>query len=827
MNAPFDMTTGMEKLATIIEQFPEGSEHWNEAQNRFQFVDRLLLECLGWEHPNVEVEKTDELGGRSDYRLGKPVRAVLEAKREAKKFDFLPGTKAGQARRLRPLVEGCPNLKAAVNQVIPYCAMAGAQIAIVCNGPQLVVFQASIPTLSPLESECFVFDGLKSYKDKFTLLWKLLSPEGIEENRAYRDLSNIRNPRVPPKASTGLSAPSEFRYRSGFQENLRAISSVLLDNVEDNPEVKSDFYRECYVPLDANSRNLLLSKNIIAARYKRVSDDGIAPAKLSTQLKHGRLHIDDAVAGAGSNQPVVVVGDVGVGKTSFFENLFEELDERQRKLTYYIHINLGTKATLSRDVKSFILTNVPKILKEKYQVNIESNDLVERIYHDELVEFDDSVEGQLKHSDAAAYLKSKIEFLKEKIADKGEHLQAAFKYLSKRENKQIIIVIDNADQRSFEVQQEAFLIGQELASERNVLVFVSLRPSTFYLSKMVGALSGYKNRVLTISPPPADEVIRKRVTFAVRIAEGKVAPAVLVNVRMNIKSIVLFLQATLRSIKSNPRIQMFLSNITGGNTRLVIELFTSFCGSPNVESERIVSIEGQTGDYKVPLHEFTKHALLGEYTHFNPVSSLVGFNLFDVSLPDPREHFLSILVVAFISSPTGKRDHDGFVSAEEILIEMMRLGFLEEQARHAIRRLARKRLIETPHGHYREIQVADDELPDQFYFRATSIGLYHIRNWVGDFAFLDATSIDTPIFDQESRDQLFVTVNSVTIDDRFARASTFKRYLEISWHQADFQQNYYDFISALTLEKDSFLQVERHIRKNNERTHFAKPFHTK
>jgi GTPase SAR1 family protein len=34
----------------------------------------------------------------------------------------------------------------------------------------------------------------------------------------------------------------------------------------------------------------------------------------------------------------VVVGDVGVGKTSFFENLFEHLDASERANTYFIHV---------------------------------------------------------------------------------------------------------------------------------------------------------------------------------------------------------------------------------------------------------------------------------------------------------------------------------------------------------------------------------------------------------------------------------------------------------------------------------------------------------
>jgi hypothetical protein len=62
MQAPFEVTEGCARLDAIISSFPADTPHWNEAQNRFQFVDRLLTECLGWERPNIEVENSDEAG---------------------------------------------------------------------------------------------------------------------------------------------------------------------------------------------------------------------------------------------------------------------------------------------------------------------------------------------------------------------------------------------------------------------------------------------------------------------------------------------------------------------------------------------------------------------------------------------------------------------------------------------------------------------------------------------------------------------------------------------------------------------------------------------
>lgn len=821
LQALFEVPEGLRALKAILSAFPEGSPHWNEAQNRFQFIDRLLVECLGWQREHMQVEQTDEAGGRADYLLSKPARAVLEAKREAELFDALPIGKPSIVRKLRPLVDGCKKFEAAVHQIIPYCSMRGTPIGVICNGPQLVIFQAVVVGHSPLDGECYLFNGFDSYTSHFMLLWRLLSPEGVSENRALRELALHRNPRIPSKASSGLVEPTRYRYRSPFQENLRTLASFLLEEVEDDPAVKTAFYEECYVPIETNNRHLILSKKIIANRYTRVVGDGTVPAPIEAVARvdeTGSLQISDpSFTFALAARPVVVVGDVGVGKTSFFENLYETLDSSEKANTYFIHVNLGIKATLSADIKSFVVKEIPAALKRDYKIDIEEEDFVRAIYHAELLGFDKSVKGGLKTVDEVAYKKAKVEFLADKVEQRDSHLHASLGHLAHGRQKQIILVVDNADQRNFNVQQEAFLIAQELAATRNLLVFVALRPSTFYQSKATGALSGYQSKVLTIAPPPADEVLQRRIAFALRIAEGKVAPAALRGIRIQVSHIVVFLRAVLRSIKNVASIRQFLGNITGGNTRAVIELVTGFCGSPNVDSEKIVAIERQQGNYHVPLHEFTKHALLGEYAYYHPQSSVVACNIFDVSTPDPREHFLAGLIVAFINSAAGVRDNDGFVDGKRILAEMLGFNFEEDQARYWLRRLANQRLIETPHAHYREIAVADGEPPEQFYYRATSVGVYHIRHWSGDFSFLDATSVDTPIFDPIVRGRVFELAGSLDIRDRSTKSILFRDYLLAQWDNANIPAVYYDLPALIKAQDETFSRVARFMERQARR----------
>ncbi|MGF9758048.1 hypothetical protein AAII07_22885 [Microvirga sp. 0TCS3.31] len=104
MQASVEMDEGLKRFKEIIEEFPEDSSHWNEAQNRFQFIDRLMIECLGWLRPDMNVEDSDQSGGKADYVLGNPPKAVLEAKRESKPWNSLPTGKTSQVRKIKPLI---------------------------------------------------------------------------------------------------------------------------------------------------------------------------------------------------------------------------------------------------------------------------------------------------------------------------------------------------------------------------------------------------------------------------------------------------------------------------------------------------------------------------------------------------------------------------------------------------------------------------------------------------------------------------------------------------------------------------------------------------
>ena len=161
-----------------------------------------------------------------------------------------------------------------------------------------------------------------------------------------------------------------------------------------------------------------------------------------------------------------------------------------------------------------------------------------------------------------------------------------------------------------------------MAKTWDTVVFISVRPQTFFQSKRAGALSGYPHKVFTILPPRPELVIEKRLVFALKIAEGEVSHEALHSVRRHLGNIAEFIRVMLYSMKVNYALKEILSNITAGNIRAVVEFVTHFIGSPNVEAEKIVNLRAQGRRYLIPLHEFSKAAILGDYSHYVANSSL-------------------------------------------------------------------------------------------------------------------------------------------------------------------------------------------------------------
>jgi len=215
----------------------------------------------------------------------------------------------------------------------------------------------------------------------------------------------------------------------------------------------------------------------------------------------------------------------------------------------YIHIDLGTNATLQTDLQSYVLREIERQLSTKYGVDVSDDGFVRGVYDLDVVKkFRSSVKARAYQRNKIAYEEAIATALVARVDDRSEHLRRSIKHIARARTKQVIIIIDDVDQREIDIQQRAFIIAQEFAKNWEALTFIALRPQTFYASKKAGALSAYPHRVFTISPPRPELVIQKRLEFAVLVAEGKLKTKTLENVRFDLRNVASFLRTMIRSL---------------------------------------------------------------------------------------------------------------------------------------------------------------------------------------------------------------------------------------------------------------------------------------
>lgn len=293
------------------------------------------------------------------------------------------------------------------------------------------------------------------------------------------------------------------------------------------------------------------------------------------------------------------------------------------------------------------------------------------------------------------------------------------------------------------------------------------------------------------------------------MAEGKIEIKKLHHVKLQLSNIVLFLKAMLLSLKHNKGMIEFLTNISGGNVRLVMELITKFMGGSNVEAEKYIT-RGRKGWYGIPTHEFWKSALLGDYAYYDPVSS-IAMNIFDVTVADKRHHFLLPLLLGYLNWEGPHRGSDGFVATASVVNELQSVGFSKQAIENAVRRANNKKLIDAP----KRLTFAEDEAglygDMASSYRITTVGAYHIDRWMVDFSYLDAMCVDTPIFSEETKSRIVTNITSFGIEDRLDRTTTFRDYLSDIWRSSQLNRPYFDWQVRLQKGNASFRSVRRAI----------------
>jgi GTPase SAR1 family protein len=749
----------------------------NEAQTRIDLIDRLFLECLGWPREQVRVER-HRARTFTDYEFGVPYsRLVVEAKRESVYFE-LPAGWSQRTCTLSTLLATNDDVADAIRQALGYAQSRGIPVAAVTNGWQLIAFLASrTDGISPLEGTALVFPTLRDMSTDFRMLWDNLSAAGIDASRIFTTLRQDVRPLPPPKLSARINGYPGLVRRTELQQSMQILGEVFIEDLASVEENELRFLRSCYASSGALSQYALVSREILRTRYALLFDEhSVTPVAATGSHGIDPYLISDIAAASVKHRPILLLGDVGVGKSTFIRNLIHVEAREQLQNAIVLYLDFGKRPTISPDLELYVGNEIKRQLFDDQDIDVGSDSFIRGVYHGRLEQFANSLYGPFRESDPTEYARQELRFLADLIADTDEHLRQSLEHITRARKRQVVIFLDNIDQRDESFQDRLYIIAQTMAESWPVTVFLALRPETFHRSKRTGALAAYQPRAFTISPPRVEEVLRKRLAFALeKLREQGLRTRTGVELHVDIGTLERYLSLIEHSIAKSDELVEFFENASGGNVREALGFVEAFVGSGHIDLQRTLDRIGSSGRirYTVPVRDLWRAVLYGEAVYYDPTRSPIP-NLFDIREPVPEEHFLVALLLGFISDRGAMVDSEGFVDVGHVVHFAQSLGFRPDQIAGALEdartsRLLTARATDTDGSHFRA-------------WRITTLGSYSIARLVRSFTYLDAIVVDTPVLDSEARGQLEDLRPIGNMESRLARADRFIDYLDNCWN---------------------------------------------
>lgn len=711
----------------------------NEASTRLRAIDTVLFDVLGWDKLDVEPEKYCRDVGEADYlcHVDSAPALLIEAKREGEAF-VLPDVEIPEGvSHFGLLAKECRAAEKAIRQVISYAPTLGVRYVAISNGYQWIITLSWVAGQRVEERQVIVFESLEAVEKKFRLFWQCFSPKGIAGNQVLDLLLDVRKAPPPAKLSQRLAVYPESTTRNKIADELAIVLGAVWEEVKQD-EDEIDFLRECYVIPEASNSALALAKELIekkASSDERVQAKPVQPNEVANLIKE-----------YSQEKPIVVLGDVGNGKTTFLKYLRKL--EAAKTLEKYIQLDIDFIDTPAHahEVEGFIYSRIEEQLqKPPHKLDIMDDSLIRAALNADLNRFKKSPDGKLHSHGSAEYRAAELAFINNIRANKHEFFKRVFIHLRASRNYSLAVFIDNLDRRLEPIQEEAYLRASAIARDWSSLVFICLRPTTFHKSRKLGVLDSVAPKVIPITSAKSALVLARRTKFAKRHAEGAALPKRASGApfgstfSFSLPNVATVLNCLTESFRHRKQLVTLFEATGNGNTREMLRYVYQFFTSKFLDTQEIVDLYRADPTYRVPVHHALRALLFGDFIHYDP-KVCPFINLFDIQQADRLEHFTRLTALNYLSTIADTHPTYGYARVNDVVTHLCKVGYSTSHATWTLRYLFEKGCVE-PRA---PVEKWSEEVKE---VRTSHLGRYHLTELIGHFAYFDAITIDTPILD--------------------------------------------------------------------------------
>ncbi|MCR9280844.1 MAG: hypothetical protein NXH99_04080 [Rhodobacteraceae bacterium] len=730
-----------QNLTEIFEKLDEGGA--NEAQTRHEIIDCILHDVLAWPRALTKVEEYIA-PGFSDYVLTKPNGDFLffvEAKKAGKQFSLPLPHKVGERFAyigLKTLLSD-PNLAEAMKQVREYCMDTGCEYGAITNGKEWVAFKCFEKGKRWDQLKAFVIRGPEFFEKDEIKAKNYFSYVAITEHSSLTTALSS----APPKdrqvyiVKDRIAAHSHPISSNMLATTLRPIANKNFGVINDD---QIELMDRCYVAERGFTQVLNGMRSIIKDSLTPYFEE-YGVEQLDDTGKGGAIggRITKNIKNARGGEVLVLFGGKGAGKSTFIRRLLRHTPPKWLKENSVsavvdmldvpedrekVHAEIWRRLVRDLDVDNLLSSSRDSLLRELFSERFRvasQQELAGLSKNGEL--YNDRLNGLVSE------WKRDHEYCAKCLADRN-----------KANGKGVIVVIDNTDQYSGEVQDFCFTTAQEIARVLSCATIISMREERFHNSKIHGVLDAFQNSGFHLSSPKPSTVFLKRLEYTVELLRNPIRRRELTSAtdQKLIDDCCAYLNIIANGIKrADSPLNNFLTACGHGDIRLTLDLFRSFLLSGYTNVQEMLD----AGDWNFQIHQVVKPVMVPNRYFYDELLSDIP-NIFQARDSRLSSHFTSLRILRRLAKNIGGG------STEFVAMAELRAYFSEKFRMVDDFNLCIDVLLK--HGFVEANNRLDyfDESVDRV--RITNYGIYMLSDLAFTFTYLDLVCIDCNYYDEEA-----------------------------------------------------------------------------
>lgn len=630
-----------------------------EEDTRFQVIDRLLIEILGWSRDEIQMEKNTE-GGYADYllQIGGRNKIILEAKRGSKTLIDSNKDSMSNYKLSGPVLKSAAD---GIKQAQNYCSSTGVQYAVLTNGQQWIFFRAiRSDGIEPHNGKAIVFPSLISIQKEFAIFYDMLSKEAIADSRHFIQLDKAENSNYV--ISESLYIPiDENRLTlippSILARDLRPIFSSFFGLMSGDQD--REMLAECFVE-SKESKDADISLKKIAQNLE--SNIVSLTNRNADELKQELLNAIKSHSG----EFILIIGQKGAGKTTFIDRFFSIiLDTPVRKNCLLIKIDVNKYNTDQNTLNEKLLRDAIKLVeKELFQDSSPTFSQLRDIFNFEYAKRKKGALQPLYKKDLTEFELNFGQYIDNLIANNPDEYLIKLLHNSVRSRKLMpCIIFDNTDQFPQEFQEAVFQFAQSIFSRIDyAFVICPITDRSIWQLSKSGPFQSYHTKQFFLPVPKTGEILQKRVDFLKRkILENKKNPTsyfMAKGMQLKIENLENF-AAYIEDIFVNEEfVTGKIGRLANFEIRRMLNLAEKVITSPSLSSDDLFKAYLLGNKHKIRSDKIDKALILESHNYYHQHNNDYIFNIFQINKQHIHSPLLFLRILLLLEGIDNKAKGD-------------------------------------------------------------------------------------------------------------------------------------------------------------------------